>query len=109
MRAYFYERQLREQSPYGITIATTEEERFAPFYQSLLEKYGDDVHKLFFGSLEDELTAKRVEDIRSEIQNPLGELDQDTGNQNRREKILSEFTPEVLNELFPSTDANSTA
>jgi hypothetical protein len=107
--AYFYEKELREQSPYGINIATTEEERFAPFYQSLLEKYGDDVHKLFFGSLEEELIAKRIDDIKSEIQKPFGELDPIKDKPNRREQILSEFTPEVLNELFPSTDANSTA
>lgn len=56
-------------------VDTTYKEACTAFYTDLLNKYGGDVHKLFFGSL---------------------------NNDARRDQILAEFTSEKIKTLFPS-------
>ena len=70
--AYHYSRQSMKEHKWG--GIRSQHEAAADFYQELLAKYGDDVHKIFFGQIEDKLV---------------------------KQKVFSEFTEEKKNALFP--------
>ncbi len=71
--AYFYQRQIATALHFSFLIFDLDEARIQ-YYNSLLNRFGEDVHKIFFGSL---LDSKR------------------------RTEILSSVTKDDINELFP--------
>ncbi len=71
--ARYYQRETLTKMKYGYIIADHDEERIG-FYKSLIEKYGDDVHKLAFG--------KEIDTAKKKV-------------------ILNTFTPEEIARLFP--------
>src|SRR3989344_1323147 len=71
--AYYYARELMKRNKWGPPIGGGDDDA-ADFYGELVSKYGDDVHKLYFGTLL---------------------------NKRKRRFILSELTKERVHELFP--------
>ena len=80
--AAYYETEVATKKT-GAGFTSEEYEAGAVFYKSLVEKYGDDVHKFFFGSISSDNTMPNY--------NP------------KAREILSEWTPEVQQRLFPNT------
>lgn len=76
--AEYYSQQMMNITGFGHGALGGYGERPKAFYKELVEKYGEDMHRLFFGSPVDPVIA---------IQ------------------IMSEFTPEKRAELFPPKDA----
>jgi hypothetical protein len=72
--AYYYGKELKKPSSYASVFEADQTYKYSAFYRGLIEIYGDDIHKLFFGSLK---------------------------NESIRREILEEFTTEVVVELFP--------
>lgn len=71
--AHYYARTLMMEKGWG-KFDTEDYIRLSNFYQTLVGKYGEDVHKLFFGQLDDK---------------------------SRREEILAEFTEDVQKCILP--------
>lgn len=70
--AYYYTREIMKKNKWGGLNSAYDSA--ADFYRELLEKYGDDIHKIYFGQSRDK---------------------------EKREKIFSEFTDEKRKMLFP--------
>jgi len=71
--AYYYQQTTAESLNFG-RLDSDERAKITDFYKNLIDKYGDDVHKLFFGTL---------------------------NNTERRTEILAEYTPQKITEIFP--------
>jgi hypothetical protein len=96
--AYYYARAIMQKQQWG-SFSVDNYDQPADFYSSLEDKYGDDIHKLFFGVLsEDPRTQKIIGRARKTIQKPLRSMGI---IRIRKEKILSEFTPEITAKIFP--------
>ncbi len=79
LAAYYYGFHMQK-ATHGLMLTNTEEQARYNFYQGLIDNYGEDVHKLVFGSLVNDGESLR--------------------NDPRALKILAEFTPEVERQLF---------
>jgi len=75
----YYQQPIMRKPGEAVMVPKGEEKRVA-FYSHLVPKYGDAVHKLFFGTLIDPI---------------------------QRAAILSELTPTVINKLFPREEGYS--